>query len=426
MFFNELIRSINDFRLIQTLFMNKEKFLLFTLAAIQFTNVMDFMIMMPLGPQLMRLFSINPHEFSLIVSSYTFSAGIFGFIGAFFIDKFDRKTALFTIFVGFTLGTLFCGLAQTYWILLFARIFTGMFGGILGALVLAIIGDVIPIERRASAMGIVMAAFSVASVVGVPFGLFLANQFTWQMPFFLLAFLGVVVLAMIFFLVPSMKEHLRKKGSNQISPFQFVMSIRQNRNQLLALAMMVCIMLSQFSYISLLSPFMVSNVGLTEHQITYIYLLGGLATIVSSPLTGKLADKYGKAKIFTIYSFLYMIPLLLITNLSITALWVVLIFTTFNFIVISGRMIPGSTMITATVHPQNRGSFMSINSCVQQLSSGLGAYMAGIIVTKDAVTGQLGNYNFVGYAAFFFVIVAIILANMIKPLEVAKPELETV
>jgi predicted MFS family arabinose efflux permease len=369
----------------------------------------------------MRTFSINPQEFSILVSAYTFSAGIFGFLGAFFIDKYDRKTAIFVVYLGFTIGTLMCGLSNSFVLLLAARILTGVFGGVLGALVLSIIGDSIPLERRATAMGFVMAAFSVASVLGVPFGLFLATSFNWQMPFLLLAGLGLIVLFLIYRFVPSMTLHLQKVKSTTDNPFTFVLSIGKNSNQLIALGLMVFMMLSQFSYISMLSPFMVSNVGFTEHDLTYIYLLGGAVTIFTSPFVGKLADKYGRAKIFTIGSILMMGPTLYLTSIGQTPLAVVLVVTSLNFIFIGGRMIPGSTMVTAAVLPQNRGSFMSINSSIQQLSSGLGAFLAGMIVYKNPVSGELVNYNYVGYFALAASVIAIILANKLKPVDVVNP-----
>lgn len=400
--------------------MNREKLLLITLAAIQFTNIMDFMIMMPLGPQLMRIFDITPQQFSVVVSSYTLSAGVFVFLAAFIIDKFDRKTVLIIAYFGFIIGTFACGLAPTYLLLLLARVLTGVFGGVLGAVVLAIVGDAIPLERRSSAMGTVMAAFSLASVVGVPFGLFLASKFDWHTPFLLLALMGSGVLILIFRFVPEMNAHLNEKSDVKVNPFQFLINIFENKNQLKALALMVFMMMGQFSYISLMSPYLVYNVGFSENELTYIYLLGGAVTIISSPIAGKLADKYGRTKIFTIFSLLYIVPLFLLTNLPKTEIYIVLIITTFNFIFVSGRMIPGSTMITATVLPQNRGSFMSINSCVQQLSSGLAALIAGAIVVKNN-TGIIENYHCVGYLAILSVVISIILANNIKAIDNQAP-----
>ena len=181
------------------------------MAAANFTNIVDFMIMMPLGPQMMRVFSIEPSEFSLLVASYSISAGISGFSGVFYMDRLDRKKALLGVYFGFLLGTLACAFAPTYETLLAARALTGVFGGVISSVIMAIIGDVFPDSKRGRAMGVTMASFSIASVVGVPFGLYLANEFTWQAPFLLLAGIGVPVYVAMTFLIPEVKSHLSKR-----------------------------------------------------------------------------------------------------------------------------------------------------------------------------------------------------------------------
>ncbi|MBJ7428228.1 MAG: MFS transporter [Bacteroidia bacterium] len=176
-----------------------ERIMLFTLAAINFVNIMDFMIMMPLGPNLIKTFNITASDFGILVSSYSISAFISGIITTFIINKFERKDYLMRIFIGFLIGTFACGLAPTYATLLVARFATGLFGGVLGAIILAIVSDAIPFERRGQAMGIIMAAFSLASVLGVPFGIFIATQtkqydfLGWHAPFLFLAVLGIPV-----------------------------------------------------------------------------------------------------------------------------------------------------------------------------------------------------------------------------------------
>lgn len=277
--------------------MKKEKLLLFVLACVQFTHIVDFMIIMPLGDTLMKAFSIQPHQFSYIVSSYTFSAGTVGLISALFIDKFDRKTMLNYCYLGFVVGTLACALAPSYHFLLAARIFTGAFGGVLGALILSIIGDVIPLERRATAMGVVMAAFSAAAVFGVPFGYVLANKFNWHAPFYFLSLLGIIIFFLIYYLIPPLNIHL-SKGKEVQNPFKVIGAIFQNSNQVTALFFMMLLMFGQFTIIPFIAPYMERNVGFEKDQITYIYLAGGLCTLVSSPLIGKFADKYGRFKIF--------------------------------------------------------------------------------------------------------------------------------
>ncbi len=393
--------------------MKNERLLLFTLAAIQFNHVVDFMIMMPLGPQLMRTLEITPQAFSLLVSSYTFSAGIIGFCGAFFLDRFERKKSLQIIFIGFVLGTLACGLAPNYSFLMAARILTGGFGGLLGTMVLSIVGDAIPLERRSAAMGLIMTAFSAASVLGVPAGLFLSAHYSWNMPFIALAAFSVFAHIAIVKWIPVMKDHLAMQPEQRDiwAPFKMVGG---DKNLQRALLLQMTLMLGHFSLIPFLSPYMVANVGFTEKELPLIYLLGGAVSIVSLPLIGKLADKYGRYKVFIFGILLSVIPQVLITNMPPVPLYMALMVTTFFFITTGGRTIPASTIITSTVTPRQRGSFMSINVAVQQISSGIAAYMAGLIIVKDA-GGQLQHYNIVGYIAIGFSLIALYVAKNIKP-----------
>lgn len=383
----------------------KETILLLTLALIQFTHVMDFMIIMPLGNQLMKLFQIGPQQFGFIVSAYTITAGIVGFTGAFFVDNFDRKKILTVCYTGFLVGTLACAFAPNYEFMLLARILTGAFGGLLSTIILSIVGDAIPFERRASAMGVVTAGFSLASVFGVPFGNFLATTYSWHAPFFFIAGFGVIVNLFIFRFVPLMSDHIQDK-SRRPDLIGVIKRLGKNMNQRRALLLMSLLMLSQFSIIPFIAAYMEKNVGFSQLQVTYIYLFGGLCTVFTSPLIGRLADKIGKQKVYAIFASLAVIPLFLITNLSPWPIWAVLIVTSFFFIVISGRVVPAMAMITSTAIPQNRGSFMSFNSSVQQLSAGIAAFISGAIVTENSA-GQLVNYNIVGYLAIAACLVSI-------------------
>jgi DHA1 family inner membrane transport protein len=389
---------------------NKERLMLITLAAINFTNIMDFMIMMPLGPQLMRILDINTQQFGLVVSSYTFSAGFSGFCSAFFVDRFDRKKFLQVLYAGFLVGTLCCGLAPTYEWLMLARVFTGLFGGVLGAVLLSIVGDVIPFERRGAAMAFIMAAFSAASVFGVPFGLWIANMFSWNAPFLFLVVLALPIQYCIHKFVPNLNAHTQAaKNSNVLDVLRNILS---NANQRKAITLMMVVMFGHFSIIPFLSPYMVSNVGFQESQLSLIYLCGGLLTIVSSPYIGKWSDKYGKSNIFTIFVTICCIPVLFITSMSRVEIWVALIATTAFFAISGGRFIPAQAMVTATVTPQNRGSFMSIVSSMQQISSGLAAYIAGVIVIKQP-NGELLHYNWVGYMSVCAALVTLWLVTRI-------------
>ena len=392
--------------------MKKESALLFILAALQFTNIVDFMIMMPLGDVLMKLFKIGPQQFSVIVSAYTISAGISGFLGAFLIDRFDRKVALKYIYLGFTIGTFACGLAPNYEMLVLARIFTGMFGGIIGALVISIVSDIIPVERRSTAMGVVTAAFSVASVLGVPGSLYIANLYSWHIPFFVLGGISSILLVASLYIIPSIKAHLDLPRK---SPKQLLKILRDSPNQQKALLFMFLLVMGQFSVIPFITPYMIRNVGLTQGTIPFIYLVGGGLTIFSSPLIGKLADKYGRQRIFVFGAAFSIIPLLIITNLVPIPIYFVLTITGIFFISITGRMIPAMSLMTSIVKPENRGSFMSMSSSVQQLSAGAAAFISGNIVIQG--TSGLQNYNYVGYLAVAATLVAIFMSYKLKTLE---------
>ncbi|MDF2157525.1 MFS transporter [Algoriphagus sp. CAU 1675] len=392
--------------------MKNERIILWTLAVINFIHIVDFMILMPLGPQLMRIFEISPKEFGLLVSSYTFSAGISSFFGAFILDRFDRKHILIWVYIGFTLGTLGCALSPNYAILLIARVVSGVFGGLTSALILAIIGDVVPNERRGRAMGLVMAAFSFASVMGVPLGLFLASLSDWHTPFYILGVLSLISLGMIGKFIPSISEHLGKE-EHRPHPFKVISRVTGNSNQMRAITLSVMMMFGQFMIIPFLSPYNVANVGFTEMQLTYVYIAGGAFTIFTSPWVGKLADRHGKLQIFTIFMLLNLIPIGVITHLGVTPIPLVLMVTTLFFVTSNGRYVPAAAIITGTARPENRGSFLSFNSAVQQLAAGLASLIAGMIIGENEL-GQLTNFNLVGYLAIFFSILCIPLARRVK------------
>lgn len=396
--------------------MKSERLLLFTLAAIQFSHIMDFMIMMPLGPQLMRIFAISPQQFSFLVSGYTFSAGVFGFLSAFVADRFARKPLLMFLFTGFILGTITCSLSPSYSILLAARILTGAFGGVLSAMVFAVVGDSIPIERRGAAMGWVTAAFSAASVFGVPFGLFLASKISWHAPFVFLACLGLPVWVMAWRYIPN-TAHAESTREN---PLQLLQRVSLDRNQQWALLLIVLMMLGQFSVIPFLSPSMVANVGFSEGSLAYIYLLGGFTTLFTGPWIGRLADRYGRLRVLSTFLVLSIVPTIWITHLGPSPMLMVLALTTSFFVVSGGRMIPVMAMMTAAVAPRYRGSFMSLQSAVQQISAGVASLLAGWILVENA-QGQLLNYPIVGYLAAMMALLALVVARRIKVVDPVKP-----
>lgn len=391
-----------------------ELILLLLLAIVQFTHIIDFMIVMPLGAQLMKLFDITPGQFSFIVTSYALAAFVSGLLSALFIDRFDRKTALIFLYIGFTLGTLACSITESYYLFLSARMLTGAFGGILGALVLSIVGDQIPLSRRGRAMGIVMTAFSVASVVGVPTGLYLAATFRWSTPFLVTGLLSGIFCVVMFFALPSMRGHLRdKKEQSSDAPFKAFKDILGDNNQLRALLFNIVLMLGHFTIIPFIAPYMQLNIGFSDYQITYIYLVGGLLTVFFLPFFGRLADRYGYVRLFTFASVGALFSIFAITNLPAVSIPIALIATSSFFVVSSGRNVPALSLVTSVVKAENRGSFMSVRNSINEASLAVSSLIAGMIVTEGA-DGTLEHFNYVGYIAMSMTVVAVFLARKVK------------
>lgn len=369
--------------------------------------------MMPLNPLLQQVLHINNKQFSILVSSYAASSGIFGFIGSFFIDKYDRKPALLFLYSGFILGTIGCAIAKDYYFFLVSRIIAGAFGGIMGALVLAIIGDVIDEKKRGRATGIVMAAFSAASVLGIPAGFYLAVKLDWHMPFILIAGLSVAVLIAGFKVLPSVSGHLDNKLKKE--EYKLLKEVTVNANMQKALLFTCILMIAGLTVIPFISDFMVKNVGLQQEEISLIYLFGGIATVFTGPAIGRYADKYGKVRMFVIIAAISIIPILLITNMPFQSRVFVFSVTTIFFIFFGGRFVPATAMVTSCVERNKRGGFMSINAAVQQLASAFSSFLAGMIVYTTA-DGKLGGFWILGLIATCATLICIWLAGKIKML----------
>lgn len=385
-----------------------ERLLIAVLTAIQVLHMTDFVIMMPLGPQLMRVFNITPTKFSLLVSSYTFASAAGGIIGSLVIDRFDRKRTLLALFAGFTLANIACALAPDYAALMGARIFAGGFGGVLGAMLFAIIGDYVAPARRGQATGILMAGFSIASVLGVPAGLWLAVQWSWHAPFVLLGVLAAMVWLVSAFTLPTMRQHL--VAGERPSPVAVLLQVLRQPNHWRAFAFMIAMMFAGFSLIPFMSPFLVANLGLTEHHLALVYLLGGICTVVTSPWIGRLVDRRGAVRMFTIVASLSLIPILGLTHLHPVGEVATLTVTTMFIVLVSGRFVPAMTLVTSSAAPHLRGAFMSVNSTLQSLASGIAATIGGLIITRPDPLGPLLHYEAVGIFAACATVAAIVLA----------------
>ncbi len=380
----------------------RESRILFLLAAINFTHILDFMIMMPLGNYLIPSFGLSASEFTILVSAYAFSAGLSSFLAAFYANKFDRKKILIRAYIGFLMGTLACGLAPGYEYLLLARVTAGLFGGLLAAQVISIIADLIPFERRGKAMGKVMAAFAVSSTIGVPFALFLANLISWHAPFILVAILGITLLPFLRSDIPSMTSHLDE--AQKASSGQVMFDVIKDPRQRMALLFSGLMFMGHFMIIPFINPYLEFNMGFDKRLTPMVYLFGGICSFFAARIIGALSDKYGKWRTYII-CLLASLPLVaLITHLpQIHIAWVIVVFCIW-FTVATGRGVTASTLISNVVSPKFRGSFQSFNSFMQQVGTGSASLVAGWVVTKNP-NGKLDHYSSLG----FFSIVILLL-----------------
>ncbi len=382
--------------------------LVLLMSLINFTHILDFMIMMPLGNILMPKWHLNSTEFSIIVSSYSLSAFVSSFAAIFFADKFDRKKVLLIAYLGFLLGTAGCIFTVNATTLIIARTITGIFGGLISAQVLSIIADIIPYERRGRAMGMLMGGFALASVIGVPFSLFLANKYEWYFPFIVVVVAGAMVYPFLLKFVPSVVGHMEKPMKIKERVQNFV-SIFSDDVQVTALVFSFVMILGHFIIIPLFNPYIVYNIGVPQDSTPLIYLFGGISSLLTSQIVGKISDKYGKRQVFITAAFISLIFILLITNMKSIPVYVVLIIFAGWFSCSTGRTVPGQAMITHSVKAQTRGSFMSLNSCIQSLATGLATLISGWVTFSDE-NFKIYNYNYLGYISIFFILVCILLA----------------
>jgi predicted MFS family arabinose efflux permease len=392
--------------------LQNERLVLLLLAAIQFTTNLDFLIILPLGPQYMRVMHITPAQFNTIVAAYAIAAGISGIAAGFFLDRFDRKTSLVCLYFGFAAGTLACALAPTYELLVAARAIAGAFGGVTGATILAIIGDVIPEHRRGAAMGMVMSAFSVASIFGVPAGLVLASWFSWHIPFFAIAGISAPILLAVYRFVPSVRVHL--EHSREGHPAARMLAVLMEPSHQMAFVFMGVLTCAGFTIFPNLATYMVYNVGMSEKQLPFIYLAGGFCTLFSMNWIGRWADRAGKLRVFRLMSLFAVVPILVLTNLPPVPLVVAVTVSTILMICMSGRFVPAMAMMTATVEARYRGGFMSVNSSVQQFACGVASWITGDILGQGPHQ-EITHYPIAGLLSLTCVFACIWLARFLRP-----------
>jgi predicted MFS family arabinose efflux permease len=389
----------------EKVFSSYEVFVIAILSALQFTLVLDFMVLSPLGAILMPALKISTAQFGWVVSAYAFSAGASGLLAAGFADKFDRKKLLLFFYSGFIVGTLLCGIAPDYNFLLMARIVTGIFGGVIGSISFAIITDLFRMEVRGRVMGFVQMSFAASQVLGLPLGLYLANTFGWHSPFILIVGLSVVLGIVIIVKLKPVDAHLKLKSER--NAFQHLIKTVSNSTYLKAFGATVLLSTGGFMLMPFGSAFGINNLHITLHQLPVLYLITGACSMIAGPFTGKLSDAIGKYKIFVMGSIIGIIMVMIYCNLGVTPLWVVIIINVILFIAITARMIAASALMTAIPEPADRGAFMGINSSIQQLSGGIATMIAGLIVVQKSEHAPLENYPLLGWVVVGAMVITI-------------------
>lgn len=364
------------------------------LAFLQFTVILDFIILSPLGALLLGELDIDTRQFGLVVSAYAFSGGVSGFAAAGFADRFDRKKLLLFFYTGWLAGTALCGVATSYEFLLGARIVTGMFGGVIGSISMAIIADLFPLSMRGRVMGAVQTSFSAAQIAGLPAGLALSNWWGWHAPFLVIAGVGAAVGVAIAFVLRPIDAHLRGPGKQN----GFVHMLRTaTRPAYLRVFATTILLASSFMLMPLLSAFLVHNLHIEFEHLPLVYMCTGAFTFFVGPLAGKLADSVGKFAVFTCGSLLSAVFFIMWANLSgPTSLWVVVVLNACMYAAITSRMIAAGALTSAVPAMPDRGAFMSLNLSLQQVSGGVASAVGGWIVVVQA-DGSLAHFDTLCY-----------------------------
>ena len=386
-------------------FTGYQKLIIALLALLQFTVVLDFMILSPLGDFLMKSLEISPAGFGFVVSAYAFSAGGAGLFAAGYADKFDRKKILLFFYSGFIVGTFFCAMANSFWTLLAARIVTGLFGGVVGAVSMAIITDLFALNQRGRVMGVVQMGFAASQVLGIPIGLFFANNWGWHS-----SFLMIVVLAIIigFIIVTQMKpidKHLELQSDK--NAFLHLWHTISNKNYQVGFLATAFLSVGGFMLMPFGSAFVINNLGIAPEHLTLLFFLTGISSIIIMPLVGRLSDKIDKFKLFTIGSIVAIVMINIYTNLPPVPLWQLISINILLFMGIMSRMIPSTTLTSAIPEMKDRGAFMSLNGSLQQMAGGIAAVSAGLIVTQKTKTSPLENYPILGIVVSVVIIICL-------------------
>jgi predicted MFS family arabinose efflux permease len=394
-------------------------FIIGLLAVLQFTVVLDFMVLSPLGAQLMKVLRLTTSQFGLAVSGYAFSAGLSGLLAAGFADRFDRKKLLLFFYTGFISGTFLCGIAPSYYFLLIARIITGFFGGVISSISYAIISDLFELKVRGRVMGFVQMAFATSQVMGIPVGLYFANKVGWHAPFLLITGVSVFEFIAIVLYMKPVDEHLKIVRDH--NAFQHLYNTLKHPNHLLAFVFSTLLVTGGYMIMPFGSAFSVNNLGIPMAQLPVLYFVTGIFSMAAGPFLGRLSDVIGKLRVFSLGSVIAMIIIIYYTNLGLTPFWLVIVLNTVLMFGVLSRLISSSALITAIPDTNERGAFMSINSSVQQLSGGIASVIAGLIVVQTSA-GQLRHYDTIGYIVSATIIITIVMMRSINKIVLQKSQ----
>jgi predicted MFS family arabinose efflux permease len=385
-------------------FSGYQMFVVALLAFLQFSIVLDFMIISPLGAIIMPDLDIGPQRFGEIVSAYAFSAGISGFLAAGFADRFDRKKFLLFFYTGFITGTALCALAPNYPLLLAARIVTGLFGGVIASIVLAIATDLFPLQMRGRAMGVVQTAFSASQVLGIPTGLYIANLWNWHAAFLMIVVIAIPVGLIAALCMRPVAGHLALKQSE--GPWKHLTGTVLAPRHAMAFVTTALLVTGGYMLLPFASAYAVNNVGIPLTDLPTVYLVSGMFTIFAGPLIGRASDAFGKFRTFIFGCALSIVMVLVYTHLPPVPLVTLIIVNVLLFVGTFSRMIPSQALISAIPEAAKRGSFNAVNASLQQLSGGIASIIAGIVVAQGPA-GDIKHFDDLGY-----IVVATTLASL--------------
>ncbi len=410
----------------QPKFTGYQKLVITLLALTQFTVVLDFMVMSPLGDMLMKSMELTTSQFGFAVLSYGVSAGVSGLLTAGFADRFDRKKLLLFFYIGFILGTLFCGLANTYPLLIAARIVTGVFGGVIGSISMAIVADLFAMQQRGRVMGFMQMGFGASQVLGIPISLYIANQWGWQSPFFMIVGLAFLIWTTIVLKLHPINKHLDEKTER--NAIKHLWNTIKQRDYRIGFSATALLSLGGFMMMPWGTAFAINNLHLTKEQMPILFMVAGISTLIIMPLIGKLSDKIDKFKLFAMASVWMIIVVIFYTNMTPVPLWVVMIVNVLMMMGIMSRMVPSMALTTSLPEMHDRGAFMSINSSLQQMAGGLAAGVSGLIVYQKTKTSPLEHYDTLGYVMVGISLVCIFMiyrvSEMVKRRATAKQQVK--